>query len=127
MKLHDFNNRFSLKDRRSDYPVNDEKYTNSDVMLQKDEQTLMAIRDFGRRMSDLELNIHNIQRGFSKNDIGEHDFDTHRRDHLKISEQSKIMDKYKKTIAESILVWVLRGVMLAAGAVILDYIKNHMV
>jgi len=79
-----------------------------------------------KRITQAENHIEAIDHAFVKNDLGEPDYDGHRRAHAESIEHARMMQTYKSGIATKLGGWLAIGVVSAIGALALDWIKDHL-
>jgi len=78
------------------------------------------------RMVKVEAHLAAIDKAFVKNDLGEADYDGHRRAHADAIEAANVLKGYKSGITTKVGAWAAIGALAAFGAMLLDWIKDHM-
>ena len=83
------------------------------------------ITDLNDRVSSLEHKAARAAEAFVKNDLGVPDYDGHRKAHIEMIEQAKVVSGYKRTLTQRILDGGLAvaGLLLGAGAI--DWLRVH--
>lgn len=84
------------------------------------------INGLNDRVSKLEHKGSRAAEAFVKNDLGVPDYDGHRKAHLEMIEQAKVVAGYKRTMTQRVLEWGLAGIGVLLGAGALDWIKGHL-
>ena len=83
---------------------------------EKDE-LMGSVREIKKRQIELYGRFEHMTKAFPKNDLGDPDFDGHRKDHLARREYDKVLNEYKVDVTKKVI-WValgLVGVLLASG------------
>jgi len=78
------------------------------------------------RMAKVETRLDTLDRAFVKNDLNEADYDGHRRAHADMIESEKMLTGYKNSITTKVGAWAAIGAISAFGAVLLDWVKDHL-
>jgi Mn2+/Fe2+ NRAMP family transporter len=60
------------------------------------------------------------------NDLGEPDFDGHRKSYLRLIEAEKIMQEYKNEMTKRIIGWILAAVLGAMSSGLITWLKDHL-
>ena len=83
------------------------------------------IQDLNARVSAIEHKSARTVEAFVKNDLGVPDYDGHRKAHIEMIEQAKVVSGYKRTLTQRILDgWLaVAGLLLGAGAI--DWLRVH--
>ncbi len=84
------------------------------------------LQDLHNRVSAIEHKGSRAAEAFVKNDLGVPDYDGHRKAHLAMIEQAKVVNGYKRTLTQRILDGGLAvtGLLLGAGAI--DWLRAHL-
>lgn len=76
-----------------------------------------------RRATDCEQCIQ-IVKAFVVNDLGEPDFDGHRKSHAQMIEAEKVLHGYKLEATKKVVGWVVAGLLGLASSIIFSYVKD---
>ena len=79
-----------------------------------------------RRLTDKCDVCSQIEKAFVKNDLGEPDFDGHRRAHLQLIEADKIMNGYKNEATKKVIGWVVAILLGAMSSGFVMWMKDHL-
>ena len=76
-----------------------------------------SVREIKKRQTEMYQTINSMGKAFPKNDLGEPDFDGHRKEHLSRREYDKVLTEYKVDVTKKIIWAVIAalGVLLASG------------
>jgi len=77
------------------------------------------------RMARVETHLEAIDKAFVKNDLGEVDYDGHRRAHADAIEAANTLKGYKNNITTKVGAWSAIGAISAIITLFLDWIKDH--
>lgn len=83
------------------------------------------IHSLNNRLSALEHRHGNVSEAFVKNDLGKADYDGHRKAHLAMIEQAKVVEGYKTDVTKKILEYAVVGAIALFLAGLVDWIKLH--
>lgn len=82
------------------------------------------VKSINARLDTLEHRASYVVSAFPKNDLGRPDYDGHRKSHLELIEQNKVVSGYKSDVTKTVLS-VLAGVVLSLiGSGILQALKG---
>jgi len=76
-----------------------------------------------RRSTDCER-CAQIVKGFVVNDLGEPDFDGHRKAHLQMIEAEKVLHGYKLEATKKVIGWVVAGLLGLSTSIVFSYVKD---
>lgn len=81
------------------------------------------VTELNDRLSIIEHRHGYVSSAFPQNDLGKPDYDGHRKQHLQLVEDSKVVQGYKSEVTKTILS-ILAGVaMTIFGAGVMSYLK----
>jgi hypothetical protein len=69
------------------------------------------VQDMNERVSILEHRHSYVSTAFPQNDLGKPDYDGHRKDHLQIKEDSKVVAGYKGEVTKTVIGFIAGGVL----------------
>lgn len=83
------------------------------------EELWKYIKDMNDRVSVMEHRHGYVSSAFPQNDLGKPDYDGHRRSHLQIIEEQKVVQGYKGEVTKTILTAIAGGfiALLSSGLV----------
>lgn len=84
------------------------------------------LQDLHNRVSAIEHKDSRVAEAFVKNDLGVPDYDGHRKAHLAMIEQAKVVEGYKRTTTQRLIEWGLAGLGLLLGAGAIDWLRAHL-
>ena len=87
------------------------------LTVEEKDELLGSVREIKKRQVELYSSFTAMSKAFPKNDLGDPDFDGHRKDHLGRREYDKVLNEYKVDVTKKVI-WValgLIGVLLASG------------
>ena len=67
-----------------------------------------------------------IEKAFVKNDLGEPDFDGHRRAHLQLIEAEKVMSSYKHEATKKFIGWFVTVLLGAVSGGVIVFLQGGM-
>ena len=76
-----------------------------------------------RRATDCER-CAQIVKGFVVNDLGEPDFDGHRKAHIQMIEAEKILKSYKTEATKKVIGWVVAALLGLSTSILFSYAKD---
>ena len=76
------------------------------------------------RLSLMEHRHSYLSSAFPQNDLGKPDYDGHRKAHLELIEQSKVLDGYKNAATKKVLTVIVGVITAIAGAGMLEFIRR---
>lgn len=83
-----------------------------------------ALRDLKDRFDNFEREIGSHKEAFVVDDLGKPDFHGHRKSHLKIDSNSKLMDSYKTDVTKQILAVAIAFAIGLFGSGFKDYLAG---
>jgi hypothetical protein len=113
--------------------MQDNNYNNGHI-LNRDSENLNAmsnrdllaiVTQINERTRDIEKNIKELSTAYPKNDLGEPDYDGHRKSHIQMDRQADIVDNYKKSVTETILTWLVTGLMIILASGVIETIRHY--
>lgn len=78
------------------------------------------VADLEQRVAKLE---ENLKQAFPKNDLGQPDFDGHRKDHVRRIEESEQMRGYKEDVTKRVLGVIVMGLVGLILLGLVEYMK----
>ena len=72
---------------------------------------LSVIIQINERTRVIESTLKSQSSAFIINDLGSPDYDGHRKSHLKLENEAKLVENYKKNVSETIIKWAV-GIFL---------------
>jgi len=79
-----------------------------------------------RQLDTIESRQASHIRAFTKNDLGEPDYDGHRAYHTRSNKANENLEKYKTSLTKSLLEWIMKGGIVLMGAGVLSLIGNRL-
>lgn len=117
------NQRQSIGRRATDklvLPLDKSGVTNKEI--------LDAVEIIKKKTEVIESTIIRQTTAFVKNDLDEPDYDGHRKSHIKINEETKILENYKHSISEQVMKWLVNGaiIIFCSGVIVTlqSYLKT---
>lgn len=88
-----------------------------DHNVPENEELWKFAQDLNTRIANLEHQYGWLRSAFPQNDLSKPDYDGHRKDHLQIKEDNKVVAGYKGHVTKTVLAAVAGGLltMLASG------------
>jgi hypothetical protein len=79
---------------------------------------LSVITQINERTRAIEQTLKSQASAFVINDLGTPDYDGHRKSHIKLENEAKLVESYKNNVSETIIKWAVTGILilLAVGA-----------
>ncbi len=77
-----------------------------------------------RRAADCEM-CRQVLKAFVLNDIGEPDFDGHRKAHTHMIESEKILKEYKTEATKKVIGWVVAVLLGAVGSSVIAWVQGR--
>lgn len=87
------------------------------LTVEEKDELLGSVREIKKRQVELYTSFAAMSKAFPKNDLGDPDFDGHRREHLGRREYDKVLNEYKVDVTKKVI-WAalgLLGVLLTSG------------
>lgn len=78
-----------------------------------------------RRATDCEQ-CAQIIKAFVVNDLGEPDFDGHRKAHAQMIEAEKVLHGYKLEATKKVVGWIVAGLLGLATSIVFSYVKEQL-
>jgi hypothetical protein len=88
---------------------------------------LALVTQINERIREIEKNIKELSTAYSKNDLGEPDYDGHRKAHIQMDKQADIIDNYKKSVTETIITWVVTGLIILITSAVIESIRHYLI
>jgi len=92
-----------------------------------------SLRDIYALLGAMQRQLDNIEhkqatqiKAFTKNDLGEPDYDGHRAYHSRSNKANENLEKYKTGLTKSLLEWIMKGGIAIMGLGIISLIGNRL-
>ena len=85
---------------------------------------LAVITQINERTRVIESTIKSQSSAFVINDLGTPDYDGHRKSHLKLENEARLVENYKKNVTETIVKWAAGILILVIVTGLGETIKN---
>jgi len=83
-------------------------------------------RSEDRRLGCAQCLQCHIEKAFIKNDLGEPDYDGHRKQHLAIADAEKILQSYKNEATKKVIGWVVALFLGIMSSGLIIWVKDHL-
>jgi hypothetical protein len=107
-----------MQENNNNDPNNDRNILHRDL--------LTIVTQINERTRDIEKNIRELSTAYPKNDLGEPDYDGHRKAHIQMDKQADIVDNYKKNVTETIITWLVTGLLIILASGVIETIRHYL-
>lgn len=106
----------------------DRQILNRDIGIldQSNKELLVLVTQINERTREIEKNIKSLSTAYVKNDLGEPDYDGHRKSHIQMDKQADLVENYKKGITETIITWLVTGLMIVLASGAMETIRHYL-
>jgi hypothetical protein len=88
-------------------------------------ELLALVTLIDERTREIEKTIKELSTAYIKNDLGAPDYDGHRKSHIQMDKQADIMDNYKKSVTETVMTWVVTGLLILITSAAIESIRHY--
>jgi hypothetical protein len=89
-------------------------------------ELLALVTVINERTREIEKTIKELSTAYVKNDLGEPDYDGHRKSHIQMDKQADIVDNYKKSVTETVITWVVTGLLILITSAAIESIRHYL-
>lgn len=117
-----------MQDNNQDNQDNNRHNLNRDIEnlnspLNRD--LLALVTQINERTREIEKTVKSLSTAYIKNDLGEPDYDGHRKSHIQMDKQADIVDNYKKSVTETIITWLVTGILIIFASGVIETIRHY--
>jgi hypothetical protein len=87
---------------------------------------LVLVTQINERTREIEKTVKSLSTAYTKNDLGEPDYDGHRKAHIQMDKQADIVDNYKKSVTETIITWLVTGLLIILASGVIETIRHYL-
>lgn len=87
-----------------------------DHSIPPDDELWKLVQDINNRLSAMEHRHGYVSSAFPQNDLGKPDYDGHRRAHLQLQEDAKVVEGYKTGVTKTVLTIIATAVCTLLGS-----------
>ena len=82
------------------------------------------VQQINVRLSRVETELVKIKTAFTRNDLGEPDYENHRKEIVETARKTVVMDSYKQEATRKIVGWLVAAILTLMGYGLIPYMRS---